>query len=55
MEVLTGIVIKIPEKFNLELEQHLLDLKKVGVKKTKADLISELAQRGLLREKTIKI
>ena len=52
MEVLTGIVIKLPETFNIALERRLIDLKEKGVRKTKAQLIAELAQRQLLKETT---
>jgi hypothetical protein len=46
-----SVQIFIDETFNLKLKQHLLDLEKTGVRKTKAQRIAELAWIGLLHEK----
>ena len=51
MEAYTLIQIKLPEKFNIALERRIIDLKEIGVKKTKAQLVCELAQIGLLNSK----
>ena len=53
MEEKTGIVVKISESFNIKLERYLIDLKEAGVKKTKSELISELAELAL-HQKTVK-
>jgi len=50
MEVEIGIVVKVPKGFDFELKQYLLDLERDGVKKTKAQLIIELAQIGFKNE-----
>jgi hypothetical protein len=48
MENETGIVVKISESFNIQLERKLIDLKESGVKKTKAQYIVELAMAEFL-------
>jgi hypothetical protein len=54
MENEIGIVVKVTQDFDFKLKQYLLDLEKTGVKKTKAQLIIELAQVGFMQE-TYKI
>jgi hypothetical protein len=46
----TGNVIFQPESFWLKIEQKVLDLKKAGVKITKAELGARLMQIGYLHE-----
>lgn len=45
-----GMVIFISKDFNLKLKQHMLNLEKIGVHKTKAELIPLLAEVGLMFE-----
>jgi hypothetical protein len=49
-EFKVGVVIKIDESLDLQLQQHLLNLKKTGVRTTKADLAAKLLKIGLLEE-----
>lgn len=53
IEVLIGIHVKLPEPFSLEVDQDVLDLKKSGIKTTKAELIARYAQFGRIAEKKI--
>lgn len=46
-----GVVIKIDESLDLELQMFLLEMKKRGVKLTKADLAVKLIRVGLLQER----
>lgn len=46
-----GVVIKIDESLDLELQQHILELRKIGVKTTKANLAIKLIRIGLAEEK----
>jgi hypothetical protein len=50
-EKIRSMVVFITDDFNLKLKQYMLDLEKIGVKTTKADLIIKLAQVGLMYEK----
>jgi hypothetical protein len=50
MENEIGIVVKVSQDFDFKLKQYLLDLEKIGVKKTKAQLIIEFAQVGYIQE-----
>jgi hypothetical protein len=45
-----GIVVKISKEFDIKLKEYMLELEKIGVKKTKADLVLYLAQIGLQQE-----
>ena len=51
MEDEIGIVVKVSKDFDFKLKQYLLDLEKIGVKKTKAQLIIKFAQIGFNTEK----
>jgi hypothetical protein len=53
MENEIGIVVKVSQDFDFKLKQYLLDLEKTGVKKTKAQLIIELAQVGFNQENAL--
>jgi len=44
------IKVELPNELNFKLDIHLAQLKRIGVKKTKADLIVTLAAIGLHRE-----
>jgi hypothetical protein len=46
-----GINLELPKEFSLELDQYLLDLKRTGVKISKADLIIKFARMQFLKEK----
>jgi hypothetical protein len=46
-----NIRVIIPADFNRKLNLHLLDIRDLGVKTTKAELIIKLAQLGLQIEK----
>jgi hypothetical protein len=46
-----NIRVIIPADFNKKLNLHLIDIREIGVKITKADLIIKLAQVGLMYEK----
>ena len=50
-----GINFILPEQFSYELDQYLLDLKTVGIRKSKSQYIIELAQRAFLQEKVNKL
>ena len=51
MESFTLIQIKLSEDFDYKLNLRIAELKRLGVKKTKAQLVAELAQIGLLNSK----
>jgi hypothetical protein len=51
MEETIGINLELPKEFSIKLDRYLIDLKEFGVKKTKAQLIINLAELGLLTEK----
>lgn len=44
------IVVKISKEFDIKLKEYMLELEKVGVKKTKADVVLYLAEIGILYE-----
>ena len=46
MEEKIGINLELPKDFSLQIDRYLIDLKEIGVKKTKAELIIELAKIG---------
>jgi hypothetical protein len=46
-----NIRVIIPADFNKQLNLHLIDIREVGVKTTKAELIIKLARVGLRIEK----
>jgi hypothetical protein len=46
-----NIRVIIPADFNKKLNLHLIDIRDIGVKTTKAELIIKLAQVGLIFEK----
>jgi|GEM_PF-2325264 len=46
-----SVMVFITDDFNLELKQYMIDLEKLGIHRTKADLIVKLAQAGLMFEK----
>jgi len=46
----TAVRVNIPGDFNYKLDIHIAQLKRIGAKKTKADLIVTLAQIGFQRE-----
>jgi len=48
-----SMVVFIDTDFNLKLREHMLNLEKIGVHKTKAELVIELAQLGLIHESKI--
>jgi hypothetical protein len=50
-EAFTNIRCLIPLEFDYELNLHIAELKKIGVHKTKAQLIIEFARQGLLANK----
>ena len=52
MEEYTLIQIKLNKDFDYKLNLFMARLKQLNVKKTKAQLIAELAQRQLLKETT---
>ena len=45
-----NIRVIIPADFNKKLNLHLIDIRDIGTKTTKADLIIKLAQVGLMYE-----
>jgi len=49
-ETTTAVRVNVPNELNFKLDIHLAQLKRIGVKKTKADLIVTLAAIGLHRE-----
>jgi len=50
MEEYTTIRLMIPKEFDYKLNLRLAELKRMGVKKTKAEELIRLAQIGLLKE-----
>jgi hypothetical protein len=46
-----SVMVFVTDDFNLSLKQYMLDLEKLGIHRTKADLIIKLAQVGLMYEK----
>lgn len=50
MEDIIWIRIPIPKDFSIKLDRHLIDLKEKGCKKSKAELIIELARMALNHE-----
>lgn len=46
-----NIRVIIPAEFNKKLNYHLIEIRDIGVKTTKAELIIKLAQVGLMFEK----
>jgi hypothetical protein len=54
MEEKIGINLLIPIEFSIELDRHLIDLKESGVRKSKAELIIEMARIGFSHEKQKK-
>lgn len=50
MEETIGINLELPKEFSIKLDRHLIDLKEKGCKKSKADLIIELAQIAFNKE-----
>jgi hypothetical protein len=50
MDETIGINLELPKDFSIKLDRHLIDLKEKGCKKTKADLIIELARMALNHE-----
>jgi hypothetical protein len=55
MEETIGINLELPKEFSLELDQYILDLKRTGVKVSKADLIVKFARMQFNKEKQIDI
>ena len=52
MEETIGINLELPKEFSLELDQYILDQKKLGVTRiSKADLIIKFARMQFLKEK----
>ena len=51
MEEYTLIQIELPKDFSLELDQYILDLKRTGVRVSKADLIIKFARMQFNKEK----
>lgn len=45
-----GIVVKISKEFDIKLKEYMLELEKVGVKKTKAEMAYHLMAIGLQQE-----
>ena len=50
MDKVVKIQLDIPEKFSIQLDRYLIDLKEKGVKTSKADEIIRLAQIGFKYE-----
>ena len=46
-----GIICNLPKEFSLELDQYILDLKRTGVRISKADLIIKFARMQFNRER----
>jgi hypothetical protein len=46
-----NIRVVIPAEFNKKLNFHLIDIRDIGVKTTKAELVIRLAEVGLMFEK----
>jgi len=53
MEETVKIQIDLPSEFSYELDQFILDLKRTGVKVSKADLIIKFARMQFNKEKQI--
>jgi len=51
MEKTIGINLELTKEFSLELDQYILDLKREGVKVSKADLIVKFARMQFNKEK----
>ena len=52
MDETIGINLELPKEFSLELDQYILDQKKLGVTRmSKADLIIKFARMQFLKEK----
>ena len=51
MEESTNIRLKIPKEFDYKLNLRLAELKRMKIKRTKAEEIIKLAQIGLLKDK----
>ena len=49
MEETIGINLELPKEFSIELDRHLIDLKEMGVRKSKAELIIEFARIAWLQ------
>ena len=49
-----GIHLELPKEFSLELDQYILDLKRIGVRVSKADLIIKFARMQFNRERNNK-
>ena len=47
-----GLVVNLTESFSIKLARYLLDLRETGVKKTKAQILVELAEQALLHRTT---
>ena len=45
-----GIVVKISKEFDIKLKEYMLELEKIGVKKTKAETAYYLMAIGLQQE-----
>jgi hypothetical protein len=50
MEEFVGINLELPIDFSLDLDQYILDLKRTGVKVSKAELIIKFARMQFNRE-----
>ena len=44
------VLVFVTDDLNLKLKQYMLDLEKLGIHRTKADLIIKLAEVGLMYE-----
>lgn len=51
MEETIGINLELPKEFSLELDQYILDLKRTGVRVSKAELIIKFARMQFNRER----
>lgn len=52
MEEFTLVQIKLDKELDYSLNTHFLNLKRIGVKTTKAEVIVKLMRIGLLKEST---
>ena len=50
MEEFTKVLVRIPKEFDYKLNLRLVEQRRNGIKRTKADEIIKLAQIGLLKE-----
>jgi len=50
MEEFTKVLVRIPKDFDYKLNLRLVEQRRNGIKRTKADEIIKLAQIGLLKE-----